>query len=156
MIFESRCARQLTTRRGKLVDSRLESGFASYPTRLKAAIPGMNLITREELKDKLDRGDDFKLVCALSEWAYRAKHIPGSLHIDNPNKATEFLEKSDEIVVYCSDPSCPASKYAYHLLTTGGYEKVWRYAGGVLDWEEAGYPLEGEWAEAGAEAEATR
>ena len=116
----------------------------------------MELITREELKEKLDRGDDFKLVCALSEWAYRAKHIPGSLHIDNPEKALELLDKSDEIIVYCSDPNCPASKYAYHLLTRNGFENVRRFAGGILEWEDAGCPVEGEWAETGAEAEATR
>ncbi len=138
------------------MDSRLASRFAIQPTSLKAALTGMNLITREELKEKLDRGDDFKLVCALSEWAYRAKHIPGSLHIDNPAKATDLLDKSDEIVVYCSDVQCPASKYAYHLLTKEGYENVRRYAGGIIDWEDAGYPIEGEWAQAGAEAEATR
>lgn len=114
----------------------------------------MELITREELKEKLDRGDDFKLVCALSEWAFRAKHIPRSLHIDHPNKAIELLDKSDEIVVYCSDPNCPASKYAYHLLTRAGYSNVRRYEGGVLDWEDAGYPLEGDWADAGVEAAA--
>lgn len=116
----------------------------------------MNLIEREELKEKLDRGDDFKLVCALSEWAFQAKHIPGSLHIDNPTKAAEFLKTSDEIVVYCSDPNCPASKFAYHQLTTKGFENVRRYEGGILDWEEAGYPIEGAWAEAGTEAEATK
>ena len=36
----------------------------------------MNIIDREELKEKLDRGDDFKLVMTLSEWAYEAQHIP--------------------------------------------------------------------------------
>ena len=106
----------------------------------------MNLISRDELKDKLDAGDEFKLVMVLSEWAFRAKHIPGSMNIDNPAKATEMLDPADEIVVYCSDPICPASKYAYHLLTTGGYENVRRYAGGITDWEENGLPLEGEWA----------
>ena len=116
----------------------------------------MNLITHEELKEKLDRGDDFKLVLTLSEWAYRAKHIPGSLNIDNPKKVAELLDKSDEIVVYCSDIHCPASKYAYHILTTSGFEKVRRFAGGIVGWEDAGYPIEGEWSEAGAEAEATR
>jgi rhodanese-related sulfurtransferase len=116
----------------------------------------MNLISRDELKTKIDNKDDFKLVCALSEWAYRAKHIPGSLHVDNPNKADDLLDKSDEIVVYCSDPNCPASKFAYHQLTSTGYENVRRYEGGILDWEEAGYPMEGAWAEAGSEAEATK
>ena len=33
----------------------------------------MNLISREELKEKLDRGDKFKLVNALGEWAFEAK-----------------------------------------------------------------------------------
>jgi hypothetical protein len=34
----------------------------------------MEQLSREELKAKLDRGDDFKLVMALGELAYNAKH----------------------------------------------------------------------------------
>lgn len=34
----------------------------------------MNLISREELKEKLDRGDKFKLVNALGEWAFNEAH----------------------------------------------------------------------------------
>jgi hypothetical protein len=49
----------------------------------------MRLIDREELKLKLDRGEDFKLVMVLGEWAYRAKHIPGSLNLDTIEKALE-------------------------------------------------------------------
>ena len=116
----------------------------------------MNLISRDDLKAKLDNGDDSKLVCALSEWAYQAKHIPGSLHIDNPQEGLKLLAKNDEIVVYCSDPNCPSSKYAYHMLTSGGFENVRRYEGGILDWEEAGFPIEGAWSDASAEAEATK
>jgi hypothetical protein len=60
----------------------------------------MDLISREELKTKLDRGDEFKLVMALGEWAFRAKHIPGSLNVSNPDKAAMLLKPEDEIVVY--------------------------------------------------------
>ena len=60
----------------------------------------MDLITREELKTKLDRGDDFKLVMALGDWAFRAKHIPGSLNISTPEQATQLLSPEDEIVIY--------------------------------------------------------
>jgi hypothetical protein len=35
-----------------------------------------DLIGREELKEKLDRGDDFKLVMVLGEWEYRAPYAP--------------------------------------------------------------------------------
>ena len=107
----------------------------------------MDLISREELKEKLDREDDFKLVMVLGEWQFRAKHIPGSLNVATPEAAQELLDPNDEIVVYCSSPECVASKYAYHLLTEAGYKRVSRYAGGVADWEEAGHPMEGKWAE---------
>jgi rhodanese-related sulfurtransferase len=29
-------------------------------------------------------------------------------------------------------------------LTRMGYNKIRRYAGGIADWEQAGYPLEGD------------
>jgi hypothetical protein len=52
----------------------------------------MNLISREELKEKLDRGDKFKLVNALGEWAFNAKHIPGSINISNMQDAKKMLD----------------------------------------------------------------
>ena len=104
----------------------------------------MNLISREELKEKIDRGDNFKLVFVLGEWHYRAKHIPGSLHIDTPEQGVLELNKDDEIVVYCSNPTCIASQYAFRLLEDNGYQNVSPNAGGIEDWELAGYPLEGD------------
>jgi rhodanese-related sulfurtransferase len=103
----------------------------------------MNLITRDELRAKLDRGDEFKLVMTLSGFAYRAKHIPSSLHFETVEDAVAALDREDEIVVYCADVHCAASIYAYRLLEREGFARVGRYAGGVTDWEEAGYPLEG-------------
>src|ERR671918_88223 len=103
----------------------------------------MKLISREELKEKLDRGDKFKLVNALGEWAFNAKHIPGSINISKIEDAKKILNPDDDIVIYCSNPSCIASIIGYQLLTRVGYKNVRRYAGGIQEWEEAGYPLEG-------------
>ena len=104
----------------------------------------MELISREELKRKLDEGENFKLVCALGEWAFRAMHIPGSIHVDTVKKDAELLDKDDQIVVYCTNVNCVASQLAYARLVESGYKNVRRYAGGLEDWEQAGYPLEGE------------
>jgi rhodanese-related sulfurtransferase len=104
----------------------------------------MRLITRDELKAKLDRGDRFKLVLVLSDFAYQAGHIPGSLNIKSFDQVPSLLEKDDEIVVYCSSVDCQASPRVYTFLTRAGYTNVRRYAGGLLDWTEAGYPLAGE------------
>ncbi len=104
----------------------------------------MNLISRDELKEKLDRGDGFKLVMTLGEWAFRAAHIPGSLNVSNEEQGRALLSPDDEIVVYCSDVNCLASQSAYNILMSHGFKNVRRYAGGLADWEAAGYPLEGE------------
>jgi rhodanese-related sulfurtransferase len=103
----------------------------------------MNPISREELKEKLDRGDQFKLVNALGEWAFDAKRIPGSINITNRRDARNMLDPDNDIIIYCSNPSCLASIIGYQILTNMGYKKVRRYAGGISDWEDAGYPLEG-------------
>jgi rhodanese-related sulfurtransferase len=100
-------------------------------------------ISREELKDKLDRGDDFKLIMALNSWAFDAKHIPGSLNFDTPDELYAAVGPRDEIIVYCSSVDCLASVALYHDLLRRGYENVRRYAGGLIDWEDAGLPLEG-------------
>jgi rhodanese-related sulfurtransferase len=104
----------------------------------------MNLISREELKEKLDRGDKFKLVNALGEWAFNAQHIPGSINISRIEDAKKIRDPNDDIVIYCSNPSCFASIIGHQLLTNMGYSKIRRYAGRIGDWEQAQYPMEGE------------
>jgi rhodanese-related sulfurtransferase len=102
----------------------------------------MNLISRDELRAKLHRGDPFALVMTLPELAYRAKRIPTSLLFETGAATLDALDPDQEIVVYCADVSCAASIYAYHLLDRAGYKRVRRYAGGIADWEAAGYPFE--------------
>ena len=103
----------------------------------------MRVISREQLKKKLDRGDDFKLVMTMGDWAFAAKHIPGSISVSTPQEAAEHLDPADEIVVYCSNVACPASQAAYHALEMKGFNNIYRYSGGLEDWEKAGYPLGG-------------
>ena len=104
-----------------------------------------DLIDTQELKAKLDRGEGFKVVMTLGEWEYRTTHIiPGSMRISTVKEALEALYPEDEIVLYDSGPSCPASRLAFRVLKDHGYERVRRYAGGLEAWATAGYPLEGE------------
>jgi rhodanese-related sulfurtransferase len=65
-------------------------------------------IEREELKAKMDRGDDFFLVETLSEEKYRHTHLPGALNLP-PDRVRELApellpDKEADIVVYCSSP----------------------------------------------------
>ena len=111
---------------------------------LELILREVELISREDLKRKLDEGEDLKLVCALAEWAFRSMHIPGSINVDTPEKAAKLLDKDDQIVVYCTNVHCVASQLLYARLVQDGYKDVRRYAGGLEDWEEACNPLAGE------------
>jgi len=82
-------------------------------------------------------------VNALGEWAFEAKRIPDSINISNTRAAKKMLDQEDDIVIHSSNPLCPASIIGYQFLIHNGYKKVRRHAGGLQDWEEAGYPLEG-------------
>ena len=66
----------------------------------------MKLITRDELRRKIERGDEFKLVMTLSALAYCAKHIPNSCYFETITEALADLDPAEAIVVYCVDVHC--------------------------------------------------
>ncbi len=103
-------------------------------------------ISREELGEKLDRGDGIVLVDVLGEPYYRHSHLPGaiSLPLEEIERAPEALpDKDADIVVYCTSPIRSASQAAARGLATIGYHNVRDYPGGKQDWIQAGLPHEG-------------
>lgn len=71
------------------------------------------------------------------------RDIPGSFACINPQEAFALLDPDDDLV-YRSDPACMNSTYAYGILEQHGYHHLYHYAGGLVEWEAVGYPLEGE------------
>lgn len=66
-------------------------------------------ISREELKTKIDRHDEFLLVETLPETAYRHAHLPGAINLP-PDQVMQLAstllpDKASEIVVYCANPT---------------------------------------------------
>jgi rhodanese-related sulfurtransferase len=90
----------------------------------------------------LDRQEDVRLLMALGDCAFQAKHIPGSVNFATCREALKSLNKKDKIVVYCYDANCIASKAVGQLLERFGYTHVLHFAGGLEQWKQTGYPLE--------------
>ena len=64
----------------------------------------MKTITREELKAKMDSGEDLVLLEVLSEDSYRRAHLPGAIRFQDVSLAPEILpDRSARIVAYCSN-----------------------------------------------------
>jgi rhodanese-related sulfurtransferase len=65
-------------------------------------------ISRDELKAKMDRGDDFVLVDTMPKMYFRHSHLPGAINMpaDQARELAPGLlpDKDAEIVVYCIDP----------------------------------------------------
>jgi rhodanese-related sulfurtransferase len=96
---------------------------ASEVTWRYAAVETMS---REELKEKMDRGDDLVLVDTMAEMYYRHPHLPGAINMpvdELGERAPELLpDKQAEFIVYCMDPPCQASEEAAgELEATGTY-----------------------------------
>ena len=61
-------------------------------------------LDRDELKEKIERGDDFVLVETLPEAAFKKRHLPGAVNLDDISKVPElFPDKDAEIVTYCTN-----------------------------------------------------
>lgn len=66
-------------------------------------------ISREDLHNKIKRGDKFQLVETLPKATYDHAHLPGAINLPSDRikdtAATLLPDKSAEIVVYCASPT---------------------------------------------------
>ncbi len=70
---------------------------------------GTNTITRQELKNRLDRHENFVLVETLPRTAYEHAHLSTAINLP-PDQIEELAprllpDKDTEIVVYCASPT---------------------------------------------------
>ena len=99
----------------------------------------MKDITVQELKEKLDKQDNFILIDVREPHEYEEYNIGGELIPlgSVPEAVPAMLEdhKDEEVIVYCRSGSRSAA--AQHMLQQGGMTKVRNLEGGVLAWIEA-------------------
>jgi rhodanese-related sulfurtransferase len=102
-------------------------------------------IDREELKRRIESGDDFVLIEVLGKKEFKRRHIKGAVNFPLRrigHVAKKRFKPETEIVVYCADVKCQASHQAAQKLEDIGFKNVYDYEGGKKDWVEAGYETE--------------
>ncbi len=70
-------------------------------------------INRDELRQKIERGDRFLLLDVLAPEYYERAHLPGALNVPWEHNEAAFLHqaghvipsKGAEVVVYCAKPT---------------------------------------------------
>lgn len=92
-------------------------------------------ITVQELKDKLDRGEDIFLLDVRQPFEREIVHIGGKfIPLDDLPEHLHELDSRDEIVVYCYMGSRSAE--AVELLRDAGFQNVRNVRGGIEEWAE--------------------
>ena len=97
----------------------------------------MEDISVEELKERLDKKEDFVFVDVREEWEYEEDNL-GALNIPLghlPHQLDQLEKyKNQELVVHCR--SGARSGNAKKFLETKGYNKVRNVLGGILAYRQ--------------------
>ena len=106
-------------------------------------------ITPEQLKDKLDKGEDVLIVDlqGRQDSATELLGIPGAVRI-NPRRLEQFrdvvIAPSRQVVLYCACPGEITSARVALALHQKGIEHVRPLAGGLQAWRDCGFPVTSE------------
>lgn len=102
----------------------------------------MTGVDRRKLLARIRKGEIVVLDVRPSS-EFEAGHIPGaqSVPLSELEKALAKIPKSKEIVAYCRGAYCGLSERAVALLKSKGY-RASRIHDGVVDWKQAGLPVE--------------
>ncbi len=109
-------------------------------------------ITPEELKQKLDTGDQVFIVDLRGGGRHRGHRqgIPGAVRID-PHRLEQYraydrrtaapLPRDREVVLYCGSPHELRSARVALAMRQQGFRRVRPLAGGLRAWQEKGFPV---------------
>jgi thiosulfate/3-mercaptopyruvate sulfurtransferase len=118
---------------------------------------GYKVVTTQELKGWIDQKKDMLIVDTMPESNFKKQHIPGAVNFEiqrnpeltqMPDKMQADLQKllgsnkDRTIVFYCGFTDCERSHNAGMWAIKLGYKNVYRQAGGIMGWLEAGYPTD--------------
>jgi len=105
-----------------------------------------NTITREQIKEKLDRKEPITIIEALPKKYFDIEHLPGAINISHDEikeHAPDMLPNKDAlIVVYCASTDCANSKIAIDTLYQMGYTNAFEYVEGKQHWADARFSFE--------------
>lgn len=106
-----------------------------------------------ENKNNVIINSNLKIVNVNDKNIYDDAHIKGDINItfdelDNLPNIVSSWSKVNPVVFYCTDYRCVACEYFAKSLVDLGFEKVYTYKGGIVEWyqlsrENKHYEIEG-------------
>ncbi len=110
--------------------------FCGVKPMASQSTPANDAIDANELKNKLDRKDDFLLLDVREPHEYQIARIPGSrlIPLGELPKHLNELDPNEEIVAHCK--SGGRSQKAVDLMKANGFKNVRNMTGGITAWSD--------------------
>lgn len=100
-------------------------------------------VSVDEIKNRLDRGQQFLLIDVREESEFAKDHLPGAIHLGRGVIERDVEERVPDLnaplVLYCGGGF--RSALAADNLQKMGYGNVLSMDGGIREWREKNYPL---------------
>jgi rhodanese-related sulfurtransferase len=95
----------------------------------------MNEISVQELKEKIDKGEDFQLIDVREDFEYETSNLGGVLiPLGGILIETDKIAKDKDVVIMCR--SGKRSAMAIMQLEQQGFTNLYNLYGGILAWAE--------------------
>ena len=95
----------------------------------------MKEISVQELKEKLDKGEDFQLIDVREDFEYQTSNLGGELiPLGGILIETDKIATDKDVVIMCR--SGKRSAAAIMQLEAQGYTNLYNLFGGILAWQE--------------------
>jgi rhodanese-related sulfurtransferase len=95
----------------------------------------MNEISVQELKEKIDKGEDFQLIDVREDFEFETSNLGGqSIPLGGILIEAEKVSKNKPVVVMCR--SGKRSAAAIMQLEQHGYTNLYNLKGGILAWAD--------------------
>ena len=98
-------------------------------------------VTIEQAKELIAQNTNLKIVDVRLNTEFNISHIPGAINVCacDPDNMVRQLDPNYEILLYCHNGIRSAGAMKY--LNENGFSKVYNMLGGIVAWENAGYPI---------------
>jgi sulfur-carrier protein adenylyltransferase/sulfurtransferase len=119
----------------QLIDYQQFCGIVPESKEDKSMKNGIPQITVQELKRRIDAGEDVQLIDVREPYEFQIAQIGGKLIPQNdvPQRLAE-IDRNREVIVHCR--SGARSQRIAEFLVQSGYLKVANLAGGILAWSD--------------------
>ena len=95
----------------------------------------MKEISVQELKEKIDNGEDFQLIDVREDFEYQVSNLGGELiPLGGILIETDKIDKDKEVIIMCR--SGKRSAAAVMQLEAQGFTNLYNLYGGILAWQE--------------------